>query len=268
MAYLSREEPRDPADDSAGIGNWGLMGRGALGWGGGDGPVSFSAWSRLRLGWSRVTEVDQPSQRIVLRDVARTGDLVRIPAGGEEYFLLEYRTRSSWYDRGIPAEGLLIWHVMGNRTGDVFKAHWVVDLECADGRWKEGGFPVGRTPDPLHGGDNLDFWAGDDGSYARAHGGNLGDATDVFGPGGRTEFTAATNPSSADGEGRSTFSVTGIEVTERGVEAQVEIDGPRIEFGVVTVRDQTGDGVLVAGEEGVLEFDPVNRGGLPPAAPP
>ncbi len=262
VAYLSREEPRDPADDSAGIGNWGLMGRGALGWGGDDGPVGFSAWSRLRLGWSRVTEVDQPSQRIVLRDVARTGDLVRIPAGGEEYFLLEYRTRSSWYDRGVPAEGLLIWHVTGNRTGDVSKAHWVVDLECADGRWQEGGFPVGRTPDPLHGGDNLDFWAGD-GSYARAHGGNLGDATDVFGPGGRTEFTAHTNPSSADREGRSTFSVTGIEVTDRGVEAHVEIEGPRIEFEGLTVEDQTGDGVMVAGEEAVLLFDPINHGGLP-----
>ncbi len=260
VAYLSREEPRDPADDSAGIGNWGLMGWGALGWGGGDGPVSFSAWSRLRLGWSAITEIDQPSQRIVLRDVARTGDLVRIPAGGEEYFLLEYRTRSSWYDRGIPAEGLLIWHVTGNRTGDVSQSHWVVDLECADGRWQEGGFPMGRTPDPLHGGDNLDFWAGDE-AYAEAHGGNLGDATDVFGPGGRTQFTAHTNPSSADGEGRSTFSVTAIEVTERGLEARVEIGGPRIEFGVVTVRDQTGDGVLVAGEEGVLQFDPVNRGG-------
>ena len=262
VAYLSREEPRDPADDSAGIGNWGLMGWGALGWGGDDGPVGFSAWSRLRLGWSRVTEVDQPSQRIVLRDVARTGDLVRIPAGGEEYFLLEYRTRSSWYDRGVPAEGLLIWHVTGNRTGDVSKAHWVVDLECADGRWQEGGFPVGRTPDPLHGGDNLDFWAGD-GSYARAHGGNLGDATDVFGPGGRTEFTAHTNPSSADREGRSTFSVTGIEVTERGLEARVEIEGPRIEFESLRVQDETGDGLLVAGEEGALRLDLVNRGGLP-----
>ncbi len=265
VAYLSQEGPRDPAGDSAGIGNWGLMGWGALGWGGDDGPVSFSAWSRLRLGWAQVTEVASASQRILVRDVAGTGDLVKIPAGGEEYFLLEYRTRSSWYDRGIPAEGLLIWHVMSNRTGEVTKVHWQVDLESADGRWKEGGFPVGRTPDPLHGGDNLDFWAGDD-DYARSHAGNLGDATDVFGPGGRTEFTAATNPSSADREGRSTFAITAIELTEQGVEAQVEIDGPRIEFEGFTVQDETGDGVLVAGEEAVLRFDLVNHGGLP--APP
>ena len=262
MAYLSQEGPRDPAGDSAGIGNWGLMGWGVFGWGGDDGPASFSAWSRLRLGWAQVTEAASPSQRILVRDVAETGDLVKIPAGGEEYFLLEYRTRSSWYDRGIPAEGLLIWHVMSNRTGEVTKVHWQVDLESADGRWKEGGFPVGRTPDPVHGGDNLDFWAGDE-AYARSHAGNLGDATDVFGPGGRTEFTAATNPSSADREGRSTFAITAIELTERGVEARVEIDGPRIEFEGFTVQDQTGDGVLVAGEEGVLRFDLVNHGGLP-----
>ena len=262
VAYLSQEGPRDPAEDSAGIGNWGLMGRGALGWGGDDGPVSFSAWSRLRLGWAQVTEVASASRRILLRDVAGTGELVRIPAGAEEYFLLEYRTRSSWYDRGIPAEGLLIWHVMSNRTGEVTKVHWQVDLESADGRWEEGGFPLGRTPDPLGGGDNLDFWAHDD-DYAASHGGNLGDATDVFGPGGRTQFTAATNPSSADREGRSTCYITSIELTERGVEAQVEIDGPRIEFEGLRVQDQTGDSLLVAGEEALLLFDPVNHGGLP-----
>ena len=262
VAYLSREGPPDPAGDSAGIGNWGLMGWGALGWGGDDGPVSFSAWSRLRLGWARVTETASPSQRILLRDVAATGDLVRIPAGGEQYFLLENRTRSSFYDRGIPAEGLLVWHVMSNRTGEVTKVHWQVDLECADGRWKEAGFPAGRTPDPLHGGDNLDFWA-HEADYAESHAGNLGDATDVFGPGGRAEFTAATNPSSADREGRSTCAVTAIEVTERGLEAHVEIDGPWIEFEDLRLVDQTGDGILVAGEEGALQFDPVNRGGLP-----
>ena len=261
VAYLSQGE-RDPAGDSAGIGNWGLMGWGALGWGGDDGPVSFSAWSRLRLGWAQVTEAARPSQRILLRDVAERGEMVRIPAGGEEYFLLEYRTRSSFYDRGIPAEGLLVWHVMSNPTGEVTGAHWRVDLECADGRWQEAGFPLGRTPDPVHGGDNLDFWA-HDAAYAESHAGNLGDATDVFGPGGRTAFTAASNPGSADREGRSTCAVTGIEVTQRGVEAHVEIEGPRIEFEGLRVQDQTGDGVLVAGEEAALRLDLLNRGGLP-----
>ncbi len=254
----------DPAEDSAGIGNWGLMGWGALGWGGDDGPVSFSAWSRLQLGWARVTEVASRSQRILVRDVAETGEVVRVPTGPDEYFLLEYRTRSSFYDRGIPAEGLLIWHVTGDRSGGVINPRWQVDLECADGRWNEAGFPAGRTPDPLDGGDNLDFWARDD-DYSRSHAGNFGDATDVFGRGGRTEFTAASNPGSADQNGRSTCAITSIERTERGIEARVEISGPKIEFEVLGVRDQTGDSLLAAGEEAVVLLDAVNRGGLPAA---
>ncbi|RKY67014.1 MAG: hypothetical protein DRP97_07700, partial [Candidatus Latescibacterota bacterium] len=40
-----------PREESAGIGRWGLMGHGALGWNGADGPVPFCAWSRERLGW-------------------------------------------------------------------------------------------------------------------------------------------------------------------------------------------------------------------------
>ena len=251
----------DPAEDSGGIGNWGLMGWGALGWRGGDGPVSFSAWSRLQLGWARVTEVTSPSQRILVRDVAETGELVRIPTGVREYFLLEHRTRSSFYDRGIPAEGLLIWHISGDSTRGMVNTRWQVDLECADGRWAEAGFPAGRTPDPLHGGDNLDFWARD-GGYASSHAGNLGDATDVFGADGRTAFTAVSNPSSADRDGWSTSSITDIERTDRGIEARVEISGPEIEFEVLTLRDQTGDSLLVAGEEAVVILDAVNRGGL------
>ena len=255
------DDVSDPAQDSAGIGNWGLMGRGGLGWGGDDGPVSFSAWSRLRLGWAQVTEAAGPSQRILVRDVAETGELVRIPTGVREYFLLEHRTRSSFYDRGIPAEGLLVWHVSGDSTRGMISTRWQVDLECADGRWREAGFPAGRTPDPVHGGDNLDFWARD-GDYARSHKGNLGDATDVFGADGRTAFTAVSNPGSDDRGGWSTSSITDIERTDRGIEARVEIGGPEIEFEVLTVRDQTGDSLLVAGEEAVVIVDAVNRGGL------
>ncbi|MBI4530870.1 MAG: immune inhibitor A, partial [Candidatus Latescibacteria bacterium] len=40
-----------PENDSAGIGAWGLMGYGAQGWNGDDGPNPFSAWEREQLGW-------------------------------------------------------------------------------------------------------------------------------------------------------------------------------------------------------------------------
>ncbi|MCC7264000.1 MAG: immune inhibitor A [Candidatus Latescibacteria bacterium] len=41
-----------PEEDSAGVGAWCLMGWGATGWKGNDGPNSFCAWSRMKLGWA------------------------------------------------------------------------------------------------------------------------------------------------------------------------------------------------------------------------
>ena len=44
QSSLSADGDLDPTEDSAGIGNWGLMGLGTLGWGIEDGPNAFS-WS-------------------------------------------------------------------------------------------------------------------------------------------------------------------------------------------------------------------------------
>jgi hypothetical protein len=142
-----------------------------------DGPTALSAYSRAELGWARVRELINPQKRIELPDVGRAGDLYRLPLTGRGYFLLEYRTRSSSpYDRSIPGEGVLIWHVE-RRPRDTFQRIVTVDLECADGRWSDAGYPLGQIADPLAGADNLDFWA-HDGAYSAAHGGNRGDATD------------------------------------------------------------------------------------------
>ena len=79
-----------------------------------------------------------------------------------EFFLLENRSRaSSHYDRNIPGEGLLIWHAKGVDA----------DLECADGKWLNAGYPEGEQADGLNGEDNLDFWA-HDATYRQAHAGN------------------------------------------------------------------------------------------------
>ena len=51
-----------PEDDSAGIGKWGLMGWGAHGWNGDDGPNPFSAWSLKKLGW--IGEANSRLERI------------------------------------------------------------------------------------------------------------------------------------------------------------------------------------------------------------
>ena len=97
-----------PEGDSAGIGKWGLMGWGALGWGG-DRPASLSAWSRLQLGWTQVVEPVEELEEMRLEDVGLRGMVYRIPLNQREYFLLEHRRKtSSYYDRDIPGEGMLI----------------------------------------------------------------------------------------------------------------------------------------------------------------
>ena len=169
-----------PEEDSAGIGAWGLMGRGTLGWHGDDGPNGLCAFSRARLGWSEVVEATQEQQEIRLRGVESGGRIYRVPLTGSEYFLVEHRRREgSYYDRHIPGQGLLIWHVYRGFSGPNQPPRYVIDVECADGNWQDAGYPEGQVPDPRDGRDNLDFWA-HDGEYARAHMGNLGDATDPF----------------------------------------------------------------------------------------
>lgn len=102
-----------------GIGEWGVM---ASSEGLPDG------WSRLQLGW--VQESDGTLQRFSSpgrwhlsipsssRSVLKPGlvSLLERPGGvGQEYFLLENRQLEGQYDRHLPGEGLLLFHVLDNR---------------------------------------------------------------------------------------------------------------------------------------------------------
>ena len=214
-AFLQTKDPGEPANDSAGIGAWGLMGWGVLGWHGDDGPTSFSGWSRMRLGWTAVEEVAGQRQEVRLTDVGIGGAVVKIPLDFGEYFLLEHRRTRTYYDRHVPGEGLLIWHV-GNS--------WI-DLECADGRWRDKGYPLGQQVDPARGEDNLDFWAHDR-AYRSAHQGNLGDSTDVFDGIRFTAFTPQTNPASFRVDGHLSVRVEQIRWEQEQMWA--EVDAPFI----------------------------------------
>ena len=69
-----------------------------------------------------------------------------------------------------------------------------LDLLAADGLYRDAGFPAGQSIDRYAGRDNLDFWA-HDAAYARARGGNLGDATDLFDGINYRRLAIETNPS-------------------------------------------------------------------------
>lgn len=165
-----------PAEDSGGIGKWGLMGQGAHGWGGNDGPVPFCAWSLEQLGWigrenERLVEVSEDQAGLAITDLYRPGHIYKIilrnhftdpdgyyPSFTQEYLLLEHRVRSGhYYDRNLPAEGLLVWHVRAAGESNNDETNKKVDLVCADGLYTDAGYPLGGNADPHSGRDNLDF---------------------------------------------------------------------------------------------------------------
>ena len=257
---FTRRDGASPTEDSAGIGHWGLMGWGATGWHGDDGPNSFCAWSRLQLGWAQVTVTSAIEERLDLPQVGQSGAVYQIPLGGDEFFLLEYRRRSSsYYDRALPAEGVLIWHA-GYESRDL--PRFVVDLECADGRWTDAGFPLGRQAAPSGGEDNLDFWAHDQ-RYAAAHQGNRGDGTDPFDGATFTAFTPGTNPTSHTYRGEAFVYIEDIRLEGDRATGRIKTRGPQISLDIVKVLDDQGDGTLVAGEEARIQLLLSNRGSLP-----
>ena len=193
-----------PADDSAGIGAWGLMGRGALGWNN-DGPSAMCTWSREQLGWvgrdnERLVEVEENVNGLEIADLHRGGFIYKVPLRtvvrderyyDEEYLLLEHRVRSSnYYNRNLPGEGLLVWHVQPHAFTNNVEERKLVDLVCADGLYGPG-----RIAEPQSGRDDLDFWSRDP-NYTAVNGGNLGDATDPFDGTRLTDFAPESNPSS------------------------------------------------------------------------
>lgn len=250
-----REFEAEPADDSGGIGYWGLMGHGNRGWGEVDGPNPFCVWSLGQLGWLGVNNqqlnvLSQDRDDVVFADVNAGGAvyLLPAPAPAEHFFLVAFRGRQhSYYERNLPAEGLLIWRVHPTRYSNNLEATKLVDLVCADGQFRDAGFPLGREPAPFTGRDNLDFWAHDAG-YRTDFGGNLGDATDVFDGEQFTDFWAASNPASSPGisvtriRRQGDVMVADLKLQDRrraGPIADVEVWSERIEVvGDVTVLPQ------------------------------
>lgn len=102
------------------VGCWELMAAGS-GWGCGAGaPPSvrlnstFGAWTRLEIGWATPTvispDVDATYELRAL-DRAGGGTVLSLPISDGERFLVEYRQQMAG-DVGIPADGVLIYHVV------------------------------------------------------------------------------------------------------------------------------------------------------------
>ncbi len=105
----------------AGTGFWSLMGAGAYlgpmdpitGVPDGTVPCHIMAWEKIALGWVEPIVAIAPG-RIELPAVEEEPVVYKIPVKGDinakEYFLIENRQKIG-FDRYLPGEGLLIWHV-------------------------------------------------------------------------------------------------------------------------------------------------------------
>lgn len=118
-----------------GVGDWCLMGGGS--WNNnGLTPAHPCAWCKAEQGWVTVINNSSNKAGVVLDDVKKSKQVYRLwkdGGPGNEYFLIENRQRTR-YDKFLPGEGLLIWHVDDAMDNNTNENHYMVSLMQADGK--------------------------------------------------------------------------------------------------------------------------------------
>ncbi len=81
-------------------------------------PQQFCAWSKEKLAWVKPTVIDPTvKQKLILSPIEDSPkECFKVPLrpDASEYLLLENRHKKG-FDTSLPADGLLIWRVVGNR---------------------------------------------------------------------------------------------------------------------------------------------------------
>lgn len=192
----------DRDGSSAGVGKWSLMSSGS--WNDeGNTPAHITAWEKYQLGWLTPIDVMDNTEGIQVSPLEEKGEAYRIWTDGyygHEYFIVENRQRVG-YDRFIPGEGLLIFHVNESQTQyNDDEMRYMVGLEQADGLME------------------LERYV------------NSGDAGDPFpGSTGNTAFTPVSRPNSKSHDGHDTYVViTNITENDQILSFDVSLKTPEI----------------------------------------
>ena len=81
-------------------------------------PQQFCAWSKEKLAWVKPTVIDPTvKQKLILSPIEESPQecfKILLRPDGSEYLLLENRGKKG-FDQSLPAHGLLVWRVVGNR---------------------------------------------------------------------------------------------------------------------------------------------------------
>lgn len=226
----------DTDGSSEGIGEWGLMAGG--GWCAktgdplGSSPSHMCAWTKMKLDWVEVINVDESLEDVEIQPVQITSEVYRLWTQGDEsdeYFLVEHRRRIG-FDSGLtrrqvqhelPAPvGLLILHIDDNLWSNEDESHRLVDVEEASFVLLNGNpfenLDHDRTGTNLNlynanRGDNGDIWPG----FSEIS----DDSTDWIGNRERTNFGSRSTPSSFDYSGNPTL----VEVYNIRIEDEIII---------------------------------------------
>jgi len=138
---------------SNGLGDWCLMAGGSWNGDDGDTPAHPSAWCKAQQGWVTVDN-QKAAETVTFNDVKDDAHVRRLWKDGganDEYFLVENRQRTG-YDRGLPSDGLLVYHVDDSVDTNADESHYKVGLIQADGqRELEKGTSEGDDGDPYPG---------------------------------------------------------------------------------------------------------------------
>ena len=123
------------------VGGWCLMGVGDHN-NGGRTPAHLSAWCKIHLGWTNPIIIDgsiTSHNLTAVNNADPDNKIYKILVNGsdeKEYFLVENRQQAG-FDVGLPASGLLIWHV--NENNCIYTApnydpeNFFLTLEQSDG---------------------------------------------------------------------------------------------------------------------------------------
>ncbi len=94
-----------------GMSTWDIMDNGCY-LDGGHTPVGYTSYERHFMGWMDLTEAEPGTEYTLAPLNTDEGNAVRVTndANPDEYYLLEYRTRTGW-DAYIAGEGIMVLHV-------------------------------------------------------------------------------------------------------------------------------------------------------------
>lgn len=172
----------DTDNSSKGIGRWCIMAYGSWNGTNGASPSHPCAWSRIKMGFATSTNVTGTLTNQAIANVEQGGPIYRLWTSGlasQEYYLVENRQKLL-NDAGLPASGLLIWHIDDAKSslqnpnnqewypGQTAANHFEVAIEEADGLYElEHNIDAGDGADPFPGTSNVTTFS--DGSTPSAN---------------------------------------------------------------------------------------------------